>query len=169
MIARDLERLLVDAGAARPSVDLVTRRLRACGYLPVLGRGQHAARIGAREAAYILMALAGSSAALKADTRLKWLLELRLADGAVPRYSHCLGETMELILGAATPPSSVSEIRISRTHDAARVIYRHHAYERYVAPDRADVPGDSAAIVSFGSEGVLSGGLLDAVRRSLLH
>jgi len=110
----DLQALLRDLGASRVKLDTVARQLRAEGWLSVLGHGPSAARIGAREAALMLLATAGSSKAVQASKRLEVLASLRNAQHRT--LVDVLTEQLE------APSVHVDELRVSRRSDWAALI-----------------------------------------------
>ncbi|MEO7688189.1 MAG: hypothetical protein ABIS51_02810 [Sphingomonas sp.] len=168
MIARDLERLLVILQAPASIVDLVTRDLRENGAIPTGGRGPNAPRIGAVEAAAMLIALAGADVASQAYLAIAKVKGLRFVElDALPRHDGCLVTTLRKVLGDPPLASEIHEIRVCRNLPLAEIFYKDGAIERFV---HQNVIVDPMALGGgcFRSEGVLPGALLEQVALKLL-
>jgi len=158
MNVKDLERLLTDAGATASKVATITGKLREQGKLPKAGRGPHAPQIGPKEAALVLLAVAGSSRANESGQRIEKLerLALRSSDASadaevslVERFIHLLDDPDRA--------GNVEEARISRTIGRATIIYRNGAFEEFTGPRTYNLDE------KFRAVGELPGGLLKRV------
>lgn len=144
MIARDLERLLIELGVGAAKVDAVTRKLRAAGHLPRGGRGRNAPLIGAREAALALIAIAGSTKGNEADTRMIKLLEL--ASVSTRGAGRSLLDAVVQLMDDSVRLAEVVEVRVGRTTRYAAICYKSGKIEEFVRarntrPDRFSVEG----------------------------
>lgn len=155
MRVRDLERLLSAHGVGAAKMDATTRKLRESGRLPTGGRGPNAPAISAVEAANILLAVAGSSKAIEADTRLGKLAGLR--------SSASSSALVDVLAGYLTDPSSlreVSEFRVARTRRRAAIHFRDGHVEEFVATS-------STTASKFFVEGILPAELIEIVAAQL--
>jgi hypothetical protein len=153
---RDLERLLTAHGVGSAKVDATTRKLRQSGRLPKGGRGLNAPAMSAKDAALILLAVAGSSKAIEADARVRKLEALR---GSVSKSR--LIDALTTMLLDPSELAAVLEVRISRTRRMAKVVFRDGRIEGFgaAAADQAD---------KFYVEGVLLRKMLERVANAIL-
>jgi hypothetical protein len=159
MKVRDLERLLIERGVGAAKIDAVTRRLRHSGRLPKGGRGPNAPDIDAREAATILLAVAGSSTGAEADLRLEKLERLPFR-GVPDVTSPTLLQALTGVLEAIDSMEELVEVRVSRTSRKALFVYDAGRTEEYRTTNASNTD-------KFYVEGVLPGRLLSDVRREL--
>ena len=158
MRVRDLERLLTAQGVGAAKIDGITRKLRESGRLPLGGRGTNAPVIGAREAAIILIAVAGSAKANEADERMRKLESLRCtAEGK----ASALVEAITSLLEDRPGLDAVAEIRVSRTRRRAAFHFRDGRIGNFL-PSKPD-----GRVDRFSVEGILSGPLLKLVADAL--
>ena len=158
MRVRDLERLLTAQGVGAAKMDGITRKLRESGRLPKGGRGTNAPVIGPKEAAVILIAVAGSAKANEADVRLEKLESLRSSPGA---NAPTLLETVASLLDDRGVLDTVSEIRVARTKRRATVHFHDGRVGEFL-PARPDIRVDR-----FYVEGILSAPLLKLVGEAI--
>lgn len=159
VIVADLERLLIANGAAGRKTKSITQRLRDANHLPVEGRGRSAAVIGAEDAAKVLVALAGSTKAIEADTRLLELQKLRLS-GSIPG-GQTLIAVLALLLQNPEQFGRVQSVRIGRTSRHATIQYEALP-SMHFGP-----PGFQFEDDRFYVEGVISGGLVRLIAAAL--
>ena len=166
--AKELERLLVRFGASPSSIDLVTRSLRAARYVRTSGRGMNAPEINPLEAAYILLASAGSDKPYYAERSLARLLKLRVANTA-PRLSQAFYLALEKALSSPRSANKILEFRVCRNHDLGQIRYLDGYYELFLPEDISAESTEQLVNLTFRSEGVLSGGFLNVVAEFLSH
>jgi hypothetical protein len=155
MNARDLERLLTDAGATATKTATITGQLRGTGHLPKAGRGPYAPSVGAREAAVILTAVAGCSRANEAGERMRRLERLTASDGEL------FIDRLTALLDDAARVRAVVEVRVARTIGRALIIYRDGRVEEFLGRRQHDLEQ------RFRAVGELPGGLLETVAVAL--
>jgi hypothetical protein len=158
---RDLERLLKKYGAGHSTVDTITRKLFEANRLPKGGRGDHAPRIGATEAAAILAAIAASDPASDADERIAEVDQLRLAKHRKGKDALFLS-TLANILSSPSSARSVVEVRIGRNVNRAEIQFEDGAIDLFEEHQTNDF-GRKV----FRTEGVLPGPLLVFVAQVL--
>jgi hypothetical protein len=139
-------------------MDGITRKLRECGRLPTGGRGINAPIIGPREAAIILIAVAGSPKANEADTRVA-KLEPLLSGGRVG--ARTLLEAVTSLLADPMHLEGLTEVRIARTRRRAAFIFRDGDVEEFhtAKPD--------ARTDRFSVDGIMTAPLLELVVRAI--
>lgn len=158
MKVRDLERLLIESGVGAAKIDAVTRRLRDAGSLPKGGRGVNAPDIGAVEAAAILLAVAGSTKGVEADSRLAKIQSLPpLNDPGGRRLLEAITE----VLRDPEQLARVRAIRVSRTARHAVFIYDDDPAAEFRSPEREPRRD------RFYVEGVIPAGLLKRISDAL--
>jgi hypothetical protein len=116
MRVRGLERLLAQHGVGVAKLDAVTRKLREAAYLPKAGRGSNAPHIGAKEAALVLIAVAGSTKGTEADARLGKLMGIKSG-------RQSLADAMTGLLAEPQKLEAVELVRIGRTTRHADLVY----------------------------------------------
>jgi len=140
-------------------MDGVTRELRASGRLPKGGRGTNAPRISPKEAATTLIAVAGSSKANEANSRLDKLEPLR---SSLPRKApQTLIDSLTAFLGDEAAFERLLEVRIARTRRRASFHFRDGTVEEFL-PAKPDGRRDR-----FYVEGILPAALLQLVARAM--
>ncbi len=160
MQVRELERLLVEHGARVSKLDTLIRRLRELGRLPDQAGDPNDLHINSREAAAILLALAGSTKGPEADLRLKKLEALPRAARKI-RSPALLGALAQLL----EQPQSLSrlqEVRVRRTGGHAAFIFVDGRAEEFRATKQGRPKGEG-----FRVEGVLPAALLSKVAHAL--
>ena len=157
MRVRQLERLLIDHGVGAAKIDAVTRRLRDMKRLPTGGRGPFAPTIGPREAAAILLGLAGSTKGAEADYRLKKLESLR--SGGPTATGDGLIEVVARLL-EHPHPSPVKELRVARTTRRATLVFEDGTTEEFRSSSEPKRDW-------FFVEGILPGKLLTKIADAL--
>ena len=162
MNAKELERFLANLGASATQVDVVTRRMRAAFNVSTGGRGVNAASLRVDEIAWILCAFAGSDIAAKADQTFATILKLQSPDAKCKEFVIA----MQLILRGEI--TDVQEVRICRNMPLAKILYTDGNIERFVSTEYLQSAGGFGE-ASFRSEGVISGGLIKALRLELEH
>jgi hypothetical protein len=156
MQVKALERLIASRGVDASKADAITRKLRESGHLPLGGRGPNAPRIGSREAATLLIAVAGSSKAADASTRVE-----KLADLQSRARANSLLDAVEKILSDPAERDSVREVRIARTRRRAVIIRSDHSTEEFRPKGKRPQSG------RFFVEGILDNEFLSAVADAL--
>lgn len=168
MKVRDLERLLVSLGAPSSFLDTVTRVLRSKSRLPIGGRGAHAPDIGPDEAAWIILALAGTDVAARAVEGLARLLDLQLPTGERARFATSFVDAIQVILGSPESAAQIREVRVGRSHALSQIIYCDGEIERFVLPGTSPSSAAEVGSTKFRSEAVLTGGLLVRVAQAVI-
>jgi hypothetical protein len=158
MRVRQLERLLIDHGVGAAKIDAVTRRLREIKRLPTGGRGRSAPTIGPREAASILLGLAGSTKGAEADYRLKKLETLRSAGAESP--GEALIDAVARSLQRTDKLPTVKELRVARTTRRATLVFTDGRVEEFR-------PSSEPKTDWFFVEGVVPGELLNKIANAL--
>jgi hypothetical protein len=157
MRARELERLLAKNGVGSAKLDAVTRKLRDRGYLPKSGRGPNAPHIGPKEAALVLVAVAGSTKGTEADVRLEKLCRINCGDSRAG--SKTLPEAIAEYLAEPETLDDIKLVRVGRTSRHADVVHADGQVSEFRAgsynPNR------------FRVEGVLPVSLLTRVAEAL--
>ncbi|MGH6924590.1 MAG: hypothetical protein ACRED5_12700 [Propylenella sp.] len=131
MRAREFEKLICGfSNRSRADLDVRTRKLREHRMLPVGGRGLHAAQIGPRDAATMLIAVSGSKNAVDAVTAVMTFAPLVPIGGRTRSFAGCetLSEAIEDMLAKPALADRVLEVRfiLPPASDAGRFI-RHEA------------------------------------------
>lgn len=158
MKARELEKLVVAEGATASKVATIATKLRETGRLSKSGRGPYAPTINARQAATMLVAVAGSSRANVAGARIEKLEALTL--NGEEDEATLIGRLTE-ILEDARLSSAIEEVRVARTIGRAVILYRMGQIEEFLGGTRYDLNR------RFRSVGELPGGLLETVAQLL--
>lgn len=156
---RDLERLLTAQGVGSAKMDAITRKLRESGRLPKGGRGINAPTIGAKEAATILIAVAGSAKGNEADVRVEKLEALRSTTGDHGKQS--LHDVLTLLLREPSELNDMAELRVARTQRRASIHFVDGRVEEFRAP-KPDARTDR-----FYVEGILPSPLLQLVAAAI--
>jgi len=168
MNAKELERLLAHLGANPSAVDVVTRKLRDAFKVSTGGRGINAHRLSVDEVAWIVLTYAGSEIAAKAAETLARLLDLITNEPApapnVP-WSNDFVASFQLILRDEI--QGVREVRVCRNVGIAEIIFDDGTVRKFVASNLAVNDAAAAGQAMFRSEGVLSGGLIEALKHRL--
>jgi hypothetical protein len=139
-------------------IDGITRKLRECGRLPTGGRGINAPIIGPREAAIILIAVAGSPKANEADTRVA-KLEPLLSGGRVG--ARTLLEAVTSLMADSTYLESLTEVRIARTRRKAAFVFKDGKVEEFYTAN------PNARADRFSVEGIMTAPLLELVVQAI--
>jgi hypothetical protein len=145
-------------GAGAAKMDAITRQLRASGRLPLGGRGKNAPRISAKNAAAIVLALAGSSTGAKADARLEKLASLPRCNGNSPM------DLLEALAECLEDPNALDqlvEVRVARTRRSATFVYKNQPDVRFGRPNAAE------HAAKFYVEGILPAELLREIAAAL--
>jgi hypothetical protein len=147
--ARDLERLLAEAGFSASRLDTANRKLRDAGRLPNAGRGLHAPKISAADAAAMLLAYCGSGKAVRAGERLRKLETLPSSLGG--------RSLLAAIRDIVEEPVDFAQLRVSRVRRQARIVRLDGSVELFAAST------NKPPIGRFENEAVLDAQLLQAV------
>jgi hypothetical protein len=119
------------------------------------GRGPNAPKIGAREGAILLIAVAGSSKAADASTRVEKLTSLTCAGRQIT-----LLDALEAILADPRARETVREVRIARTRRRAAII-RDQTSDEFLPEGKRLRKG------RFVVEGIFDQEFLSAVSKAL--
>lgn len=176
MTAKELERLIAERGGNASALDVVTRRLREAGFLPVGGRGVNAAALRPVDAASILIAYAGSEVAAKADETLRYYAHFarpnwveigaprrRGSHFGGPVLSENFAEMLQSLLVHDEILIEVQAISFARNFPITRVLLNDGKQISYCAPARDLKEVEAEANWSFRSEGVLTHNLLKRI------
>lgn len=159
MNVRDLERLLIERGAGAAKIDAVTRRLRAVGRLPRGGRGPNAPAISSKEAATILVALAGSQKGTEADARLDKLEVVRSQSRA--RFGTPVLDAVARVLDDPSSTPGLDQVRVGRMTQHVEFTYDDGRKEEFL-PSRPRPRNER-----YYAEGIIPAALLRKISTEL--
>ena len=159
MKVRDIERLLAANGIGKAKMDIVTRRLRDAGQLPVAARGLNAADVTGRSTAKVLIATAGSAKGVSADRRLRLLRGLKSDLDGKTKLIARLGR----LLDGSAELQEVAECRVGRNVREASLLFVDGAIERFSTTE----PPDYSSRLRV--EGVIPGNLLRQLAISIAN
>lgn len=157
MHMKALERLISERGVDASKADSITRKLRESGHLPSGGRGANAPKIGPREAAIFLIAVAGSPKAIDAPMRVEKLVKLRAGS-----HGPTFLAAVESLLADPAQIENVVEVRVARTQRRATVVSEGGDVTRFSPATRNKTKTGRLSV-----EGILDGELICEVAWAL--
>lgn len=172
MTAKDLERLIVRLGGNASALDTVTRKLREATRLSTAGRGFNAPALSAAEAAWILMAYAGSPVAARAGRTVLTFSDFRRPETVrikEPRLflSNDFNAALQELLQIHELLEHIESVSLAHNIPMATISLKDGRRANYCHAGANVGDVEARAAECFISQGVLTQGLLKQIADGL--